>query len=63
MLCCDWLWLIFPPKLLAIVLEFLLRKDKRVQELFDAGETTCKLSSYEYCKGICHDLVNSSTFH
>ena len=44
MLCCDWLWLIFPPKLLAIVLEFLLQKDKRVQELFDAGETTCKLS-------------------
>ena len=36
MICCDWLRLIFPPKILVIVLEFLLGKDKRVQELFDA---------------------------
>ena len=49
-------------KILAIVLEFLLEKDKRVQELFDTRETTCKLHSYEHYKGICHDLVNSSTF-
>ena len=62
MLCCDWLRFIFPPEMLAIVLEFLLGKDKRVQELSDARETTCKLRSYEYHKGICHDLVNSSTF-
>ena len=41
MLCCDWLWLTFPPKILAIVPEFLLGKDKRVQEVFDARETTC----------------------
>ena len=36
MLCCDWLQLIFPPKILAIVLEVLLGKGKGVQELFDA---------------------------
>ena len=62
MLCCDWLQLIFPPKILAIVLEFLRGKDKRVQELFDSRETTCELHPYEYYKGTCHDLVSSSTF-
>ena len=49
MLCCDWLRLISTPKILAIVLEFLLGKDKRVQEL-------CKLRSYEFYKGIRHHL-------
>ena len=48
MLCCDWLWLIFPPKILAVVPEFLRGRDKRVQELFDARETTCKLRPCEY---------------
>ena len=42
MLCCDCLQLIFPPQIPAIVLEFLLGKDKRVQERFDARKTTCK---------------------
>ena len=44
---CDLLWLIFPLKVLAIVLKLLLGKDKRVQELYAAGETTSKLRSYE----------------
>ena len=46
MLCCDWMQLIFSPKIPAIILEFLLGKNKRVQELFDAQETTCKLRSW-----------------
>ena len=33
MRCCDWLRLIFPPKILEIVPEFLLGKDKRIQGL------------------------------
>ena len=51
MLCCDWLRLISTPKILAIVLEFLLGKDKRVQEL-------CKLRSYEF-----YVSVNSNWVH
>ena len=63
MLCCDWLWLFFPPKILvAIVLEFLLGRNKRVQELFADLESTCKLRPDGYDTGICHHLVNSSTF-
>ena len=57
----EWLRLVFPPKILAIVPEFLLGKVKRVQELFDAPETTFKLRPYQYHNEICHDLVNSST--
>ena len=37
---CGWLRLIPPPKILAIVPEFLLRKDKRVQELCKLGHTS-----------------------
>ena len=33
MRCCDRLWLIFLPKIPEIVPEFLLGKDKRIQEL------------------------------
>ena len=43
MLCCHWLGLISTPKIPAIVREFLLGKDKRVQEL-------CKLRSYSFTR-------------
>ena len=57
-LCCDRLPLIFPPKIPGILLIFLLKRDKRVPELFVAQETTCKLCLYEYTR---ESFIISST--
>ena len=58
-----WLAVVnFPSKNTSNCTSIFAGKDKRVQELFDARETTCKLCPYQLYKGICHDLVNSSTF-
>ena len=40
MLCCDWLWLISTPKILAIVLEFLLGKDKEFKSSVNCVHTS-----------------------
>ena len=40
MLCCDWLWLISTPKILAIVLEFLLGKGKEFKSSANCVHTS-----------------------
>ena len=58
----SWLQLISSPKILAIVPEFLLGKDRGVQELFAVRETTYKLRSYEFHKRICQHLFQLKYF-
>ena len=56
MLCCDWLWLIFSPKILAIIQECLLGKDKRAQELFCCSRNNLQIAFIRVFQGILLEL-------